>query len=94
MKIKVEDKDFYEAFHILNRTNNIDINKEIIEEWRLFIEGTLFMMKKKYREGIATYYSLLGLPLYSSRYEQIVVKKNKERYEFIKPLVHLYKAFG
>ena len=31
MRIKVEDKDFYEAYHILNRTNNIDINKEIIE---------------------------------------------------------------
>ena len=45
MRIKVEDKDFYEAYHILNRTNNIDINKEIIEEWKLFIEGTLFMMK-------------------------------------------------
>lgn len=27
MKIKIEDKDFYEAYHILNRTNNIDINK-------------------------------------------------------------------
>ena len=34
------------------------------------------------------------MPLYLSRYDQIVIKKNKERYEFIKPLVHLYKAFG
>lgn len=49
MRIKVEDKDFYEAYHILNRTNNIEINKEVIEEWKLFIEGTLFMMKKKYK---------------------------------------------
>ena len=94
MRIKVEDKDFYEAYHILNRTNNIDINKDIIEEWKLFIEGTLFMMKKKYKEGVTTYKTLLGLPLYSSRYDQIVIKKSKERYEFIKPLVHLYKAFG
>lgn len=37
MKIKIEDKDFYEAYHILNRTNNIEINKDIIEEWRLFL---------------------------------------------------------
>jgi len=27
MKIKIEDKDFYEAYHILSRTNNIEINK-------------------------------------------------------------------
>ena len=52
------------------------------------------MMKKKYKEGVSTYKNLLGMPLYSSRYEQISNKKSKDRYEFIKPLVHLYKAFG
>lgn len=31
MKIKIEDKDFYEAYHILTRTSNIDINKDIID---------------------------------------------------------------
>ena len=34
------------------------------------------------------------MPLYSSRYDQIKNKKEKERFCFIKPLVHLYKAFG
>lgn len=52
------------------------------------------MMKKKYKDGIAILKSLLSMPLYNSIYEQIVVKKNKERYEFLKPLAHLYKAFG
>ena len=77
MKIKIEDKDFYEAYHILNRTNNIEINKEIIEEWRLFLQSTLFMMKKKCKEGVSTFKSLLSMPLYTSIYEQIVIKKNK-----------------
>lgn len=75
MKIKIEDKDFYEAYHILNRTINIDINKEVIEEWRLFLEGTLFMMKKKYKDGVNTYQSLLSLPLYVKKYHQIQNKK-------------------
>ena len=52
------------------------------------------MMKKKYKDGIATYKSLLSLPLYLSTYEKITVSNDKERYEFIKPLTHLYKAFG
>ena len=66
----------------------------MIEEWRLFIEATLFMMKKKYKEGVATYKSLLGMPLYNPANEDSLPSKKKERYQFIKPLIHLYKAFG
>lgn len=77
MKIKIEDKDFYEAYHILNRTNNIEINKDVIEEWRLFLEGTLFMMKKKYKEGINTLKAMLSMTLYNTIYENIIVKKNR-----------------
>lgn len=51
-------------------------------------------MKKKYKEGITTLKNLLAMPLYITPYEQIIIKKNKERYEFLKPLIHLYKAFG
>lgn len=52
------------------------------------------MMKKKYKDGIAILKSMLAMSLYTTPYEQIVIKKNKERYEFLKPLAHLYKAFG
>ena len=63
MRIKIQEKDFYQAYHILNRTINIDINKDVIEQWRLFLQGTLFLMKKKYRDGLNTYKSLLSFPL-------------------------------
>ena len=52
------------------------------------------MMKKKYKDGITVLKSLLSMSLYTTPYEQIVIKKNKERYEFLKLLAHLYKAFG
>lgn len=94
MKIKVEDKDFYEAYHILSRATNIDVNREVLEEWRMFLEGTLLMMKKKYQEGIAMMKLLLGLPLYAGSYESVGSSKGRERYAFIKPLIFLYKAFG
>ena len=54
MRIKIEEKDFYEAYHILTRADNVEVDAEALNEWRLFIEGSLFLMKKKYKEGIAT----------------------------------------
>lgn len=49
LRIKIEEKDFYEAYHVLNRTDNIEVDREVVQEWRLFLEATLFLMKKKYR---------------------------------------------
>lgn len=64
MRIKIEDKDFYEAYHILNRTSSFEINKNTIEEWRIFLEGVLFMMKKKYRDGIVMFQQFLEMENY------------------------------
>ena len=51
-------------------------------------------MKKKYNDGINTFVSLLTLPTYKTKYSMIKNKVTKERYAFMKPLIHLYKAFG
>jgi hypothetical protein len=94
IKIKIEDKDFYEAYHILNRASSIEIKKEVMEEWKMFLEGTLSMMKKKYKEGIAILETLLALPMYAGAYESISGRSGRERFVFIKPLIYLYKAYG
>ena len=59
VKIKIEEKDFYEGYHILNRSSNFHIKMEKIEEWKLFLEGTLSLMKKKCKDGLKNYNSLL-----------------------------------
>ena len=46
MRMKVEEKDFYEAYHILTRADNVEVNTEVLNEWRLFLEASLFLMKK------------------------------------------------
>jgi hypothetical protein len=51
-------------------------------------------MKKKYKEGINTFESLLSLPLFKREFSEIKGKLARERYIFLKPLIHLYKAFG
>lgn len=68
LKIKIEEKDFYEAFHIISRIENIEINKKGIEDWKAYIEGSLFLMKKKYEEGINLFDYLLSEKQYSKKY--------------------------
>ncbi len=51
-------------------------------------------MKKKYKDALQTYESLERKDLYSYNYDMIKKDNQKERFKFIKPLIHLYKAFG
>ena len=92
--IRIQEKDFYQAYHILNRTQNIDVNSDVIDEWRIFLEASLFLMKKKVKEALQNYKSLLEKPLFKKSFNQIKDISEKQRYAFIKPLVFLYKGFG
>lgn len=94
LKIKIEEKDFYEAYHILNRTDNVDVDRDILNQWKLFLEASLFLMKKKYKEGIDAYKSLLTLKTFKQPLKQIKNLQMRERCCFLKPFIYLYKAFG
>lgn len=37
LKIRITEKDFYEAYHMVARADNLDIDKEFVEDWKLFI---------------------------------------------------------
>lgn len=61
------------------------------------MEATLLLMKKKYEEGLEMYNS----PELHSYNKQLSTSQKEElgeaernRYEFIKPLIHLYRAYG
>lgn len=51
-------------------------------------------MKKKYKEGIDLFTSLLLCPLFRLAYSEVKGIRPRDRYSFLKPLVLLYKAFG
>lgn len=72
----------------------MEVDVDVLNEWRLFLESSLFLMKKKYKDGISTFESLLTLPTFKREVNEIKGKLSKERYIFLKPLIHLYKAFG
>jgi len=43
---------------LINRAENVDVERGVIEEWKLFLEASLFLMKKKYKDALETYDSL------------------------------------
>jgi len=47
-KIKIENRDYYEALYTLERAEYLDIDQKVIKRFKIFIEGVTSMMKKNY----------------------------------------------
>ena len=78
-KIKIELRDYYQAFYTLCRADYLDVDKKSLEKFRIFTDGVTFLMKRKFKEGIE---NLTGLI-------------NKENLgDFLKPLAYSYRAYG
>ena len=91
LKTKIEQRDFYEASHIISRFSSPMVI------WRLFIEATLLLMKKKYEEGIVLYNSSelsLFTKAYSAAEKSFKNEDERIRYTFLKPMIHTYRAYG
>ncbi|EAS02746.2 tetratricopeptide repeat protein (macronuclear) [Tetrahymena thermophila SB210] len=78
-KIKIEQRDFYEAFHTLNRSDYLDTDKKMLEKFRLFTEGVIFLMKRKYKDAIDNFN---------------LITSNFSLGDFMKPLFYVYRAYG
>lgn len=51
-KIKIEQRDFYEAFYQLSRADYLDVDEKILEKFKIFTDGVTFLMKRKFDEGV------------------------------------------
>lgn len=79
-RIQIEKRDFYAAFHTLSRSEYLDIDKHILENVRLFVEGGIFLMKRKFSEAMENF--------------EIIEKKQIQLKPFLKSLFHQYRAYG
>lgn len=78
-KIKIELRDFYQAYHTLQRAEYLSVDVKSLEKFRIFTDGVTFLMKRKHKEGIKHLTNLV---------------KNFSLSDFIKPLVYSYRAYG
>ncbi|CDW75599.1 tpr domain containing protein [Stylonychia lemnae] len=58
-KIRIKQKDFYEAFHNLQRAVHHDFKSIKFLQYKMFVEGVLFIMKRKVKKGIKLLSSLV-----------------------------------
>lgn len=80
-KIKIENRDYYEALYTLERAQYVDIDEKVIKKFKIFINGVTAMMKKNYTDGIKVLTELLE-------------DKDKPLSNFIKPLFYSTRSYG
>ena len=51
-KIKIQQKDFYEAHYNLQRTIELNLKQRKLINYKLFAEGVIFLMKRKTKTGV------------------------------------------
>lgn len=51
-KIKIQLKDFYEAYYNLKRATHFKLKQKKLVNYRIFTEGVIFLMKRKTKTGL------------------------------------------
>lgn len=44
----MEQRDYYEAYYALSRSEHLDVDSSIIENFKLFNEAAILLMKRKF----------------------------------------------
>lgn len=78
-KIKIEMRDYYQAFYTLQRADYLDVDSKQLEKFKIFTDGVTFLMKRKFQEGV-------------DRLTQLIKSQNVG--EFLTPLLYNYRAYG
>ena len=77
--IRILERDIYLAYHTLDRLEEVPEDLEDLFQLKLFLNGAVNMIKKKFREGLEVL-------------EKVDLKKLKEK-EIVR-LTHSYRAYG
>ena len=51
-KIKIQLKDFYEAYYNLKRATHFKLKQKQLVNYKIFTEGVIFLMKRKTKAGL------------------------------------------
>ena len=58
-KIKIQQKDFYEAYYNLQRATHYKLKQKKLINYKIFTEGVIFLMKRKTKTGLKLLTSLI-----------------------------------
>lgn len=86
-KIKIQQKDFYEAYYNLKRATHFKLKQRKLVNYKMFTEGVIFLMKRKTKTGVKLITSLVDRLKPSSNSPETPP-------DYIYNLVFLYRAYG
>ena len=78
-KSKIHQRDFYAAYYTLQRAQHLDVDEDAVSKMTLFTEGVVFLMKRKYSEGVNNLTMLIN---------------NHQLGDYLRSLVFVYRAYG
>ena len=85
-KIQIKQKDFYEAYYNLQRTTNFSLKHQKLQNYKLFAEGVILLMKRKTKQALTILTNL------NDKLSQIQYQKSQS--DYIQPLIYVYRAYG
>lgn len=77
--IRIEEKDIYSAYSTIDRLDEIPNSALYLQNLKIFLEGAVSMIKKKFDEGIGYLDKIISL---------------SDIHDSVKPLIISYKAYG
>ena len=90
-KIKIQQKDFYEAYYNLKRANHFKLRQKKLVTYKMFTEGVIFLMKRKTKTALKLICQVADRlkPNESSNKDMAPLSP-----DYIYNLVFLYRAYG
>ncbi|KRX11228.1 hypothetical protein PPERSA_07753 [Pseudocohnilembus persalinus] len=109
-KIKIELRDFYQAFYTLQRSEFLDVDQELLKPFRMFTDSVTYLMKRKFQEGVDLLNQLILSLNFSKKSNNqsntkqnnmnsstdniVSARKQGSNTELLKQLVFSYRSYG
>jgi hypothetical protein len=87
-KLRLHDKDFYEAYFNLKRAVDSNFNSKRLQLYKDFTEGVLYLIKRKIKKGVQILSDLLEVLVNSKN------KKDQRQLDYLKHQSYIYRAYG
>ena len=87
-KLRLRDKDFYEAYFNLKRAIDSNFNSKRLQLYKDFTEGVLYLIKRKIKKGVQILSDLLEILVNNKE------KKDRKQIDYLKHQAFLYRAYG
>lgn len=93
-KIKIQQKDFYEAYYNLKRASHFKLRQKKLVTYKLFTEGVIFLMKRKTKTALKLICQVVERLKPSAEENKRAEGGVETSPEYIYNLVFLYRAYG